>query len=55
MIKLINILTFEFIITILATIIYNESNNPKIQNISGFISILGAASMVITGIISIFV
>jgi len=53
--NLITILTIEFIVALIATMIYNESNNPKVQNIFGFISILGAISMVITGIISIFV
>ena len=53
--NLITYLTIEFIVTLIATMVYNESSNPKVQNISGFISILGAISMVITGIISIFV
>ena len=53
--NLITILTIEFIVALIASMVYNESSNPKVQNISGFISILGTISMVITGIISIFV
>lgn len=53
--SLITILTFEFIVTLITTMVYNESSNQNVQNISGFISILGCASMIITGIISIFV
>jgi hypothetical protein len=53
--NLITILTIEFIVALIATMVYNESSNPKVRDICGCVSILGALSMIIIGIISIFV
>ena len=52
---LITILTGEFLIGFISTMIHNETSNNKVSDITGAISILSALSMIITGLIGVFI
>ena len=51
---LICILTWEFIVGLISTMIYNETSNNTVRDIVGVISILSTLAMIITGLISSF-